>query len=335
MAITTGRGRSLPRLRVARPLWYVGLLVVVLLVVRLFASDPSTLYLVTLMGVYGVAALGLNVMFGMAGMMSLVQAGSMAVGAYVSALAVVKAGLPFLISLLMGVVLAAALSAFASLVAIRVASHYFVLVSLALAETVTLVLVNEVGLTGGENGLAGIPSLTIGSFSLADPWPLAATTIVLLFLGWYVADAFRASRVGYAAVASSSDPQIAMACGISIRRARLIAGTVGGAFAGVAGVLFAQALQFLGPSDFGLDKALLFLLVVVIGGLGSNAGTVVAAVVLTYLAEGFLQLQAVGPLVYGLGIMVILVLVPNGFTGLVRRFRRPAGPSARTETADV
>jgi branched-chain amino acid transport system permease protein len=335
MSTSALRARPLVRLSAARPLWYVALLVVALLVVRLFASAPPTLYLITLMGVYGVAALGLNVMFGMAGMMSLVQAGAMAVGAYVSALAVVKAGLPFIVSLLLGVVLAAALSAFASLVAMRVASHYFVLVSLALAETVSLFLVNQVDLTGGENGLAGIPSFTIGGFSLSDAWPLAATTIVILFLAWYVADAFRASRVGYASVASSSDPQIAMACGISIRRARLIAGTVGGAFAGIAGALFAQALQFLGPSDFGLDKALLFLLIVVIGGLGSNAGTVVAAVVLTYLAEGFLQLQAVGPLVYGLGIMIILVLVPNGFAGLVRRLRHRLRPPVRTESADV
>jgi branched-chain amino acid transport system permease protein len=312
-----------------RPLWYPLGLVLALFVVRLAVHTPSGLYLVALMAVYAIAALGLNVMFGMGGMLSLAQAATMAVGGYTSALSVTRLGLPFLLSMLVGAMCAAVISAFASLTAMRVATHYFVLVTLALAETISLFLVNQETLTGGFDGLPGIPPLVIGGVDLSGPWPLAATMMAVMFLAWYVADAFRASRTGYAAVASSDDPQIAMACGISIARARLVAGTVGGVYAGIAGALFGQVLLFLGPSDFGLDKALLFLLVVVIGGLGTNVGTVVAAFALTYLSQGFLQLREIGPLVYGVGIMVILVAAPNGIAGIAQRVHQVTAGLAR------
>lgn len=309
------------RLARLRPLWYPLGFVVVLLCVRGFVPTSSGLYMVGLMAVYAVGSLGLNLMFGMGGMLSLAQAAIMAVGGYAAVLTMTKLGAPFLVSLLVAAVLSAVCSALASLSALRVATHYFVLVTMGIAQIVSLFLVNQQSLTGGFDGLTGIPPLSIGGLDLSDPWSMAVVTLVLLFVGWYAADAFRASRIGYAAVASSDDPQIAMACGISIARARMSAATVGGLYAGVAGAFFAELLQFLGPSDFGLDKALLFLLIVVIGGLGSNAGTVVAAVVLTYLSQGLLQLKAVGPLVYGLGIMVILVAVPNGFAGIAHRLR--------------
>jgi branched-chain amino acid transport system permease protein len=304
-----------------RPLWYPLAFVLVLLGLRGFVQTPSALYMVGLMAVYAVGALGLNLMFGLGGMLSLAQAAIMAVGGYVSALAMTKLGLSFLLSLVIAAVLSAIFSALASLSALRVATHYFVLVTIGIAQIISLFLVNQQSLTGGFDGLAGIPPLTIAGRDLSDPWLMAIVTLAVMFVGWYAADAFRSSRAGYAAVASSDDPQVAMACGISIPRARMVAATVGGLYAGVAGAFFAELLQFLGPSDFGLDKALLFLLIVVIGGLGSNAGTVFAAVLLTYLSQGLLQLKAVGPLVYGLGIMVILVAVPNGFAGVVHRVR--------------
>jgi branched-chain amino acid transport system permease protein len=304
-----------------RPLWYPLAFVVVLLVLRGLVQTPSALYMVGLMAVYAVGALGLNLMFGLGGMLSLAQAAIMAVGGYASALAMTRLGLSFLLSLVIAAVLSAIFSALASLSALRVATHYFVLVTIGIAQIISLFLVNQQTLTGGFDGLAGIPPLTIAGRDLSDPWLMAIVTLAVMFLAWYAADAFRSSRAGYAAVASSDDPQVAMACGISIPRARMVAATVGGLYAGVAGAFFAELLQFLGPSDFGLDKALLFLLIVVIGGLGSNAGTVFAAVLLTYLSQGLLQLKAVGPLVYGLGIMVILVAVPNGFAGVVHRLR--------------
>jgi branched-chain amino acid transport system permease protein len=320
--VTTQRVSPTPaHLRGARPLWYPVGLVVVLIFVRFFVLSPADLYLVSLMAVYALASLGLNILFGLGGMLSLAQAAVMALGGYTSALLITKADWPFLAAVLCGALFGAAVSALASLASLRVATHYFVLVTLAVAESISLVLVNEDQITGGFNGLFGIPPITMAGFDFSQPWPLAALTITVLFIGWYVADAFRASRTGFATVASSADPQMAVASGINIAKVRVVAGVVGGFYAGVAGALFAEVLQFLGPSDFELSKTLLFLLIVVIGGLGSNAGTVVAAVILTYLSQGLLELRQVGPLVYGVAIMVILVVMPDGLAGIAQKLR--------------
>jgi len=302
-----------------RPLWYPGALVLVLVGVRFLFDSPATLYLIALMAVYALASLGLNILFGLGGMLSLAQAAVMAVGGYTSALLSIKLEWPFVAALVCGAVSGALVSALASVASLRVATHYFVLVTLAVAESISLILVNEDELTGGFNGLFGIPPITIAGLNVSQPWPLAALMIIVLFFGWYIADAFRASRAGFATVASGADPQMALASGINIPRVRIIAGAVGGVYAGVAGALFAGLLQFLGPSDFDLSKTLLFLLIVVIGGLGSNAGTIVAAVVLTYLSQGLLQLRQVSPLVYGVAIMVLLVVMPHGLAGIAQK----------------
>lgn len=310
--------------RKLRPLAYpVGFLVAIV-VIRMITDTSSGLFLVALMALYALAALGLNVILGMGGMLSVAQAAVMAVGGYTSALLLIKADLPFVLTLLAAAVSCALLSAFASLAALRVSSHYFILVTLGIAEAVSLVLVNQEELTGGYNGLTGIPPLMVAGLDLSTPWAIAVVSVVVMVIGWYIADAFRGSRIGYGTVFAASSPQVAMACGIDIAKLRIAAAAIGGVYAGVAGALFAEALQFLGPADFGLDKALILLLIVVIGGMGSNMGTVCAAILLTYLSQGLLDLATVGPMVYGLGIMTILVIAPNGLAGMARSGSRAA-----------
>ncbi|WP_291414814.1 branched-chain amino acid ABC transporter permease [Actinophytocola sp.] len=314
-----------------KPLWYPVGLAVALLCVQFAARTTAELFLVALMAIYALAALGLNIIFGVAGLLSVAQAAVMAFGGYTSALLMVRLDFSFLAALPAAAVASALLSAFAGLAALRVGSHYFILVTLGVAEAALLVMINEEQLTGGYNGLVGIPPLSLAGVDMSSSDAVATVSIVALFIGWYVANAMRASRFGSGAAAAGADPQLAMACGVDVPRQRVLASAAGGAFAGVAGALFAEALQFLGPGDFGVDKALLLLLIVVIGGAGSNGGTVLAAIMLTYLSQGLLTLTTVGPLVYGLGIMVILVFVPRGLAGLAGTGRRVVAAIARRE----
>ncbi|MPZ63665.1 MAG: hypothetical protein GEU93_20790 [Propionibacteriales bacterium] len=308
-----------------RPYAHLAGLAITVLVVQQFVESSSSLFLVQLMALYALAALGLNIILGMAGLLSVAQAAVMALGGYTAGLLMIKAQLPFVVALLVAGAASAVLSAFVGLAALRISSHYFILVTLAVAEALSLLLINEEDLTGGYNGIGGIPPLVIGGLDLSSPLALAVVAIVTLFIGWYVADALAASRSGHGIHAGGADPQLAMASGINVARLRFGASVTGGVYAGVAGALYAETLLYLGPGDFSLGKALLILLIVVIGGMGSNAGTVAAAVILVYLSEGLLRLTTVGPLVYGLGIMVILVIAPNGLDGVARRLRRAFG----------
>jgi branched-chain amino acid transport system permease protein len=134
-----------------------------------------------------------------------------------------------------------------------------------------------------------------------------------------------------------------MTCGINIMACRLAVAAVGGAFAGLAGVLYAETIGYLDPGDFTIRLAILFLVMVVVGGIGSNAWTVFAAVVFTYLTDGLTGLTTTGPLIYGLTIVVVLLVAPGGVASIAARIinfsrnrvRRSGGGLASTEEAEV
>lgn len=300
------------------PLQHLLLLVVGLICLSFLFTSGSDYLLMAFVAVYTIASLGLNLIFGMGGMLSVAQGALVGVGAYASALVMTKAHWPYLLAALIGILLACIISTAVTLVAARVRTHYFVLVSLAAAEILTL-LETSASFTGGSNGLGGIPSMSLGGYAVMTPRAQAIVGLVLLILAWYVADIFKVSRLGRAVFVSSLNQELAATCGVSVLGARLTVAAVGGAFAGVAGVLYAGTVGYLDPSAFSVNLALLFLVSLVVGGLGSIGWTVVASVFFTYLNNGLSSLTTTGPLIYGIAVVVVLVIAPGGIASLVSR----------------
>lgn len=265
--------------------------------------------------IYGVAALGLNVIFGMSSLLSIAQASLMGVGAYIFVLTANR-GLGVYATVALACLGGAIASGITGIISARVRSHYFILVTLALAEGVTLVAVNDSSLTGGDNGLALTAIPTVFGQSLLTPLSLAPVVIGALFLVWYLAECLRTSRFGVALRAIATDEYLASVAGIAIVRYRIAATVVGGAFAGLAGAMLAVSDGFIGPQNFELDTGILLLLMVVLAGAGSNIGTVIASGILTYLSQGLLTLATIGQLVYGAAIVVLLIAVPEGLAGV-------------------
>ncbi len=291
-------------------------------VVQLTLAGPDLL-IVDEACVYAIAALGLNVIFGMTGLLSVAQAALMGIGGYTLTLMVAR-HVGMLPALALACVAAAAVSALTGVIGGRIRSHYFILISLALAEGIILVLVNDMQLTGGTNGVALAASPTVFGLALGTPDGFAYVAVPLVFAIWYLTDCLRASRFGIALLAISTDEYLAAVAGIATNRYRVLATVVGGAYAGFAGGLLTIADSYIGPQNFGLDTGILLLLIVVLAGAGSNAGTVVAALILTYLAHGLLTLTVVGELIYGLAIVILIIVAPDGLAGLGRLARRGA-----------
>lgn len=284
--------------------------------------------------IYGIAALGLNVIFGMTSLLSIAQAALMGVGAYTFVLTANR-GIGFPATVVLACLGAAIVSAITGLISTRVRSHYFILITLALAETVTLVAANDLSLTGGDNGVALNTIPTIFGDSLVTPAAFAPLAIASLFLVWYLAECLRTSRFGVALRAISTDEYLAAVSGVAISRYRLAATVVGGAFAGLAGAMLAISDAFIGPQNFQLDTGILLLLMVVLAGGGSNTGTVIASAILTYLSQGLLTLAAVGELIYGVAIVVLLIAVPDGLAGVGHLIERQVRTGIRLLTVRV
>lgn len=277
--------------------------------------------------VYAVAALGLNVIFGLGGLLSIAQAAIMAVGAYGLTLTLNhQQGVGVLPALLLATFLGAVTSGITGVIAMRIRSHYFILASVALAVGVLLVITNERGTTGGSNGLGLAAFPTVFGLSPTDPHDFLILAVPVAGLVWYLASSLRDSRLGIALHAIRSDDYLALSSGMPLHRCRFWATVIGGAFGGLAGGLLALLNGYIGPQDFGLDTAVLLLLMVVFGGASSNGGTVVAALILTALTQGLLSVTTIGELVYGVAIVLLLLFARNGLSGLgVSVYRRVLG----------
>ena len=300
------------------PIEHSALLLIGLVMVNVVLKGGVDYLLVSFVSMYGVATLGLNLIFGVGGMLSIAQAALVAVGGYTTALLIIHLHWPFLLAALLGVVLASMISTLFVLLAAKVRTHYFVLVSLAVAEIVILIVTN-VSITGGSQGLGGIPPMNVAGVSLTTPKSLALCGVVVLIVVWYLSDVFVGSRLGRAVFVASLNEHLAMTCGINIMGGRLAVAAVGGGFAGIAGVLYAGTIGYLDPSDFSVMLSLLFLVSIVVGGIGSNAWTVFAVIAFTYLNDGLSNLTTTGPLIYGLTIVVVLLVAPGGLASIAKR----------------
>lgn len=318
------RGSTRPRV------WrFAALAVVAQLVPQVITG--SNLVTVDLGCAYAVAAIGLNVIFGWGGLISVGQGAVMAVGGYSVVLLFGHST-----GLVWSILVACALGGLASfgmgLFAMRVKTHYFILASIAVAEVIVLFATNATGLTGGANGQAVLGSGTVLGQDLTSESGFFHVASIVVLIVAYLADSLRASRAGLGLAGLTMNQYVARASGVSPNASRSVATIVGGIFGGLGGAMIALLDGYIGPQDFDINTATLLLLIVVVAGRARSGGVVVGSLILTYLSEGLLTLQAVGQLVYGLALIVLLIYAPKGLSGAVSAVRDLVGawtPRAR------
>jgi branched-chain amino acid transport system permease protein len=280
--------------------------------------SPPDLLTFNLGCTYALAAIGLSLIFSLGGFVSVAQAAIMASGGYTLIL-LFGDSVSLKEGLLLAIAAGAAVSALTGVIGARVRSHYFILVSLAIAQIVTLVITNATSVTGGANGAALKGPASLVGLQLGVPEDYFRAIVVLVAVTAYVADSMRASRSGLALRARVVDQYLALSSGIAAGPYRILATGVGGAMAGLAGGMLAVRDSYLGPQNFGLDTAILLLLMVVIAGSGRSGSVVVSALILTFLSQGLLTLTGTGKLIYGLGLILLIIFAPESLGGLTRK----------------
>jgi branched-chain amino acid transport system ATP-binding protein len=276
-------------------------------------------YYAYLMGTLATTALvgvGLNVLFGLAGEVSLGQAGFLALGAYGVGILTTKAGLNFWEALPLAVLLVAAISAVLSIPALRVTGPYLAMVTIAFGFIVESVSIEWQGLTGGSSGLAGIPA----PFGTGGTALLACVLCVLALALFHY---FTRSPLGLAMQATATAPAAARGIGISALPVRTAAFMLAAIAAGLAGGLQAALTGFIAPSSFPFSQSILVLLVVVVGGAGRTLGPLVGAAVVVLLPELLASLAEYRLLVFGAGLLIVLWAAPDGIAGVLARLIIP------------
>ncbi len=290
-----------------------------------FGLQPYGVYLLSLWAVYTISAIGLNLTLGYAGQVSLAQASFVGIGAYTTAI-LMPHGVPFGFTLLIGATLCFGLGVLLGFPALRVQGHYLAFVTLALTTIAFLVFRNEAWLTGGINGINHIRRPAPFTGAVGYLWLCLLTLAVVTFATWWLLR----SPWGRAFMALRENPVRAASLGVDVRTYTLLAFAIGAALGGVSGSLYASLVQYIEPSPFALVLSFSLLLMVVVGGSGSFLGPYLGALVAVLLPEWLRFLQNYYLVLYGVLVVLLLAVCPEGLVGLadrlVRRMRPVAAP---------
>ena len=235
------------------------------------------------------------------GLLALANAAFMAIGAYASAILTMHFGVPFPIAILGGMIAPAMVAFLIGKPTLRLSGVYLAMATLAFGEVVRIGILNTEEWTGGALGLNGIPQLT-------QWWHVLLALLITL----YVLARMRRSKVGRAFEAIKQDETAAGLMGIDVEGYKMLSFVLGAVLAGLAGTLNAHLTFFIGPNEYGFDRAVEILTMAILGGINGLAGPVLGAVILTLLPEVLRAFKAYRLVVNGLILVLIVLFLPRG-----------------------
>jgi branched-chain amino acid transport system permease protein len=293
--------------------------VAVLAALPFLGLSNYVLQVALVIAIFALLSVGLTLLSGAAGIMYLGYAGFFGVGAYVAALVAKNYGAPAELSFLLAAFCTAVLASLVGVLCSSLTGHVVGLATLALGVLIWLVLLNWQGLTGGPNGVFGIPRPRLFLAPTVPMTSLAAQywqVLVLLAIAIFAAGRLLASPIGRSWRAIREDRVAAHAAGLPVRRYLVTAFAVAGACAGLAGGAFAFLHRFISPDSFRLDSSFLMVAIVVLGGLGNIFGAMLGAALLLVLPEALRGFSDYRMIFFGLILYAVLRFRPQGIAGV-------------------
>ncbi|MFA6265122.1 MAG: branched-chain amino acid ABC transporter permease [Pseudolabrys sp.] len=310
------------------------------------------IYILTILtfgSIYALLALGLNLMWGMAGLVNLGILAYYALGGYVSALLTVKLGFPVFAGMLIGTLAAALLGAVTCVGLVKLRDDYLAIATLGFAQVMALIAQNEVWLTNGTDGIGQVPRL--GVTLQGETFSIVYLLLCLLVVGLVFAgsEILRRSPFGRVLRAIRDDAMVAATAGKHVFGFQMKALAVGGGIMGLAGACYVHYIGFISPEVFQPQLLIYIFLALILGGRGNNVGAVAGAFFVVIIVEGTrfiaelapslsaVQVGAIRQLIIGVGFIVVLQKWPRGmFPEPLRAYREPNGerPTASTKVAN-
>ncbi len=300
------------------------LFALVLVLMPMLAGNEYELRVFMLFMIYAILTIGLHVLVGLTGLLSLGQAGIFALGAYVSAILATRYGWTMLPASLAAMLVGSAFGALLAYPSVRVRGVYLAVVTIAFGLIVENVVIEWQSLTGGTTGISSIPQPDLFGVPLGG-YQYYALIAVLLFAAVTFAYHLKHSRMGRAMMAVAQSETAARGVGLSPTAVRTLAFVISAALASLAGSLYAYLNAYLSPDTFTFADSVRFLLMLILGGAGTVWGALVGTYALTYLPQVLQQFQYWQQFVYGLLLLIVMFALPNGvvgaLTGLWLRWR--------------
>ena len=277
-------------------------------------------YLLDIMMINIILAVGLNIVKGFCGQVTVGHIALAAIGAYSSAVLTVNFGFPFWIALPCAMLIAGFAGIVVGVPSFRLEGAYLALATLGLAEAVRI-FISATNYLGAAEGFGNIPAPRLGAFVMDDHIAYYYVAMPLALLGIYISFSILRSDVGRAFRAVREDVMAAAAVGINVRKYKLLAFVISALYAGCAGSLMAHlAPGFLHPNSFTIVEMVTVLLMIVMGGIGHIWGGVIGAVIVTIVFDLTREWQQYQLIVFGMVVVLTVLYLPRGIGGLIDRY---------------
>lgn len=301
-------------------------LIILLFTVPLFIRGPYQLHIIVMAGIAVILTSSLRLIFN-SGELSLAQGGMMTLGAYTSALLVMKLGWSSWAAMGAAAAAAAILALLVGFPFVRLKGIYFSLVTVFFAEVIRLIAEQWRSVTGGSLGISNIPTpdpivipglLNIKIADKADFYYLALVLVLFTLLILY---ALEHSRVGLTWFSIRESDFLAESIGVNTARYKVLAFCIGSLFAGLAGGLYSQYNSVITPSAFGFIYAVYGVIYMIVGGARKFSGPIIGAVILTFVPETARALKGYQPYIFAVVLILVILFLPEGVVSLPERIK--------------
>lgn len=277
--------------------------------IKLDVINAYTAQVLTLAGVNAIMALSVNIICGITGQLSLGQAGFMAIGCYSTIILTQTVNIPLPVSIILAGLITAFFGFLIGFPTLKLDGDYLAIVTLGFGEIIRVVLVNLKSLTGGPNGKQFTTLLGFDA-TLAFGVIIGSLAVIIILLQNFIR-----STYGRAILAVREDEVAANSCGIPVFKYKMIGFVIASFVAGIGGGLYVSLIGFVKPEQASFNNSVNYLIYVVLGGMGSTTGSVLAAFALTYLQEALRFLKNFRLLIYPLILIVVMLFRPQGLLG--------------------
>jgi branched-chain amino acid transport system permease protein len=303
--------RSIDLPKIART--YAGPLITAIIVLVFYAGDDSFwIYNLTLVAIYAVVVVGLNIFVGYVGLVTFAQTAFMAVGGYSLAILTVRYAWNPWAALLIAILVTVVAAAIVGVPLLRLRGHYLTMATFALALGTFGYLTGATSFTGGSVGISGVPPLAIGSFSVANPRDAYIGCWVVLGLATWIGVRLRDSHVGRAWQTISSRAEAGTSLGLRVQRYKVIAFILAAVFGAVGGALYAGFTTYVSPDLYDSTIGVNLFVMLFLGGRGRTLAPIVGAAVLILVPQEFSSLSDYQAILFDCVLLLIILFRPGG-----------------------
>lgn len=300
-------------------------------VLPLFITNNYHLNLMIQVLINIIIVVGLNFITGLTGQMNLGTAGIFSMGAYTSSLLATRLGLNPWLCLIAAVIMGLLIGLGLGYPSLRVSGVYLALTTIGFSEIVRILMTNLTDLTGGALGVTGIPTFSIFGYQFVSNKQIYYLYLVIAIILIFVAYRIVNSKWGRAFLAVKDNPDAMEAGGVSIAEIKILAFTLAAVYATIAGSLYSHYIGFINPSAYNLEFSINYVVMLVIGGIGSVPGNILGAILVTIVPELLRFMENYYWLVFSIITLLFVIFLPHGITSLFKTGKKTAGTGRKGE----